>query len=443
MAKNVEVIEKKSKLRSFLLRVYRKICRILDRKPKVDILLLTNRDSDNVGDQVIEACDISLIAAIMKNLNIKKKGYKIRSRAASFIKNENDAVIRKTIKETDVILFGGAPLFNYDHQSFYANTAKTIKFAQEQNKPVVFSAIGIEGYSDKNKKCQILKEALNLPCVKQITTRDDVDSLKKYNSTVPTGLVSDPAVFSSTVFKRIASTHKSGTKRIGLFAARKGLCLDNRISFDAKSQMNLWEETVAVLEEKGYDYRFITTGHFSDESFMVHMSDSGKFKNEKFVFNMNTPEDLIKEIARCDAIIAFRLHANIIAYSYDIPAVGLIWNPKIPFFYERIEYPERAVNVVGCNGELLVAALEDAIENGVKKSPGYLMSVYGTLFKAFKEIFPADKKTEPYSYEALLKKIPEFAGTPRREKKAKLRRKFLRTYRSYNKLQNKLEEVAL
>ncbi len=35
------------------------------------ILLLTNRDSDNVGDQVIEACDISLISAVMKNLNIE------------------------------------------------------------------------------------------------------------------------------------------------------------------------------------------------------------------------------------------------------------------------------------------------------------------------------------------------------------------------------------
>ena len=37
-------------------------------KKKFTILLLTNRDSDNLGDQVIEACDISLIKTVLYNL---------------------------------------------------------------------------------------------------------------------------------------------------------------------------------------------------------------------------------------------------------------------------------------------------------------------------------------------------------------------------------------
>ena len=39
----------------------------------MEILLLTNRDSDNVGDQVIEASDIALVNAAMKNLGIAQK----------------------------------------------------------------------------------------------------------------------------------------------------------------------------------------------------------------------------------------------------------------------------------------------------------------------------------------------------------------------------------
>ena len=39
---------------------------------KFTILLLTNRDSDNVGDQVIEASDIGLLHVLMKNLGIDK-----------------------------------------------------------------------------------------------------------------------------------------------------------------------------------------------------------------------------------------------------------------------------------------------------------------------------------------------------------------------------------
>ena len=48
---------------------------VKESKP-VTILLLTNRDSDNIGDQVIEASDIGLISAVMKNLNITN--YKIK-----------------------------------------------------------------------------------------------------------------------------------------------------------------------------------------------------------------------------------------------------------------------------------------------------------------------------------------------------------------------------
>ncbi len=56
--------------------------------PKADdgiyrILLLTNRDSDNGGDQVIEACAKALIQTVMKNLAIDN--YKISSRAAGIV----------------------------------------------------------------------------------------------------------------------------------------------------------------------------------------------------------------------------------------------------------------------------------------------------------------------------------------------------------------------
>ena len=42
---------------------------------KFTILLLTNRDSDNVGDQVIEASDIALLHSVMQNLKIGKGSF--------------------------------------------------------------------------------------------------------------------------------------------------------------------------------------------------------------------------------------------------------------------------------------------------------------------------------------------------------------------------------
>ena len=59
----------------------KKIKRKITPKPQVKVLLLTNRDSDNVGDQVIEATDISLISTVMKNLGLHRWEYEIISKA--------------------------------------------------------------------------------------------------------------------------------------------------------------------------------------------------------------------------------------------------------------------------------------------------------------------------------------------------------------------------
>ena len=58
----------------------------MELKNKYVILLLTNRDSDNIGDQVIENSDIGLLHALMRNLGFSKSEYQISSRSASIIK---------------------------------------------------------------------------------------------------------------------------------------------------------------------------------------------------------------------------------------------------------------------------------------------------------------------------------------------------------------------
>ena len=129
---------------------------VQNQEPPIQILLLTNRDSDNIGDQVIEASDIGLISAVMKNLDITN--YKIESRAAAIVtqkylntKDENLLKLpRKVIKKADLVVFGGAPMFYFLYQNFYERTAVTLEIAQEFQKPVIFSAIGVEGYSDSN-----------------------------------------------------------------------------------------------------------------------------------------------------------------------------------------------------------------------------------------------------------------------------------------------------
>ncbi|MCR5212019.1 MAG: hypothetical protein K6C41_05655, partial [Lachnospiraceae bacterium] len=132
------------------------------------ILLITNRGSDNCGDQVLEACDISLIRTVMKDLHVSRLRYSIESRDAglvrkAYLQNHDPKLLedaKKTISSCDLVLFGGAPMFNHLYQVFYERTCMMIEMAQEYGKPVVFSAVGIEVYDGNNPKCQRIRESV-------------------------------------------------------------------------------------------------------------------------------------------------------------------------------------------------------------------------------------------------------------------------------------------
>lgn len=363
---------------------------------KYNILLLTNRDSDNMGDLVIEQCVIALISAVMKNLGVDH--FKIESRATGMIirdylrtrdKNLLDSA-ETSIKNADLIVFGGVPLFNWHHQNFYERTAVTIELAQKYGKPVIFSSIGIEGYDEENKRCQRLKEALKLECVRQITTRDDFESLKKF--------------------------------------------------VDKEDAISLWKGLITELEEKGYDYEIVTSGHFSDEAFIDLLIREYGEKKEKCVFNVNLPETLVERFSSYSAVVSCRLHPSIIAYSFGISAVGVIWNSKVSYFYDSIGYSDRVVSTDGISPQKVMTVLEEAMDQGVHKDMGYLMSVYNTLFHGIRKVVEVNGDPMVWDYETLIENLPVFKGTSEVEKMVKLERKFRRTYESYNKIVRKSEE---
>lgn len=128
-------------------------------KNKYVILLLTNRDSDNIGDQVIENSDIGLLHALMRNLGFSKSEYQISSRSASIITKKymktRDPLLlqnaKDAISQADLIVFGGAPVFNYLYQTFYERTALTLEIAQQFNKPVIFRQLELRHIMKKIK----------------------------------------------------------------------------------------------------------------------------------------------------------------------------------------------------------------------------------------------------------------------------------------------------
>lgn len=422
-------------------------------KKVFNILLLTNLDSDNCGDQVMEVCDIALLRTIMENLGVPEDEYKINSRAASivtrkYIETGDEALLknpRKVIGDNDVVVFGGAPMFNYLYQIFYLRTAKTVDLAKEAGVPVLFSAIGIEVFDPENPKCQFLTEHVNQDNVKLITTRDDYDSLKliKQRDDLVIGKVADPAVFSKTVFQNFLKPKEEGAKkRIGLFLLRGNGFVDNKIDFSRDQAAEYWKDLTEELEGRGYEVNLITNGHFGDEAFMDYFWRKYSYPIGKFIFNVNDPETLVENISSFDAVVSCRLHPSIISFALDIPSLGVRWNGKVDGFYDSMGYADRVIDPTTVSAAETADRLEQILAEGVEKDTEYLASVYRYLFEAFRNVLgiPEDS-VKCWDYDQICEHIPPFVGTTDAHKAAKLARKFRRSYMNYNKRGDLLNET--
>lgn len=419
---------------------------------KIRILLLTHKDSDNIGDQMIELCDLAILQTIMKNLGYTEESYEIISEKAAvvspeYVKTKDQKLLQKAkqrVMNSDLVMLGGAPQFNYLYQYFSERSVVFLKLAKKYNKPIIFSAIGIENYNPDHPKCQTLKRALAYDCVKMVTTRDNFDDLKRIitNKDVTIARVADPAVMSGQVLRNYRS---ATSKKIGLFIIRGNAFADNGIDFTIDDAAKMWLSIINEIQSRGYDYELVTSGHYSDEQFMDLLVRKYGVKLSKCVFNMYTPEYLIQKISSYAGVISCRLHPGIISYSLKVPAVGIIWNPKVDGFYKAINHEERTISVENCSPSLIMDKLEIAIHEGVSHDQEYICSIYNSLFNVIKKQFCPDKDVPIYSYDQLMQEIPIYPGTSPESAQEKLRRQVRRCYKNFNmteeKLRNLREEV--
>lgn len=441
------------------------------------ILLLTNNDSDNVGDQLIEASAISILQGVMQNLGLPAERLVVDSRAAGIIPLKylatKDPALLKTaraaIAGADIVVFGGAPLFNYRYQPFYARTIRTVELAQEYGVPVIFSSIGVEPFDAGDEKSMALKAALQLPVVQQITTRDDLASVQQYvaETGIPVAHVADPAVLADLVFEkhmtaptprpeivsrslrsrvpypiktairraqgRPAPRHRPNGKVVGLVVTRAGIFKDNGIAFSRKKQADFWMSVIAELQHRGYDYRLFTTGHFADEAFLNELVGTRHLPQDKVTATVNSPEELIDQLRACDGVIAYRLHASIAAFALDVPCIGLSWNFKVRYFYESVGYGDRALGHERWTAAEVVPALEKAMRDGVHKDGQFLWTVYSSLFTGLKSVFAPECDQRPWTYEELRTHLPTYPGTSPDQYRDKAERKLRRMYEAYRR----------
>ena len=270
----------------------------------------------------------------------------------------------KILRNFDAIVFAGGGIIKYRIEIFDYIIESILKIAKAKGIPVALNAVGIEGYDSTDERCMELKKHLNSPILKYISTRDDLQTLTKDyldgNTRTLCERVADPAVWSAECF----GTHRDESSNVvGIGVARGDIFKDYGRNFTAGEMINLYEKMVYSFLNKGFRVELFTNGLNLDNEFlekvMARLSNTGVKKRIPV-----SAKELVETIASYRAIVTTRMHAGIIAYSLDIPAIGLVWNDKIKFFWTCAGHPENCVDVESLTSNNVTEALENAIKKG-------------------------------------------------------------------------------
>lgn len=350
------------------------------------ILIVGLKDNENLGDVVISETTEFLIKKVFNDLSISNYELNVID-----MTNEKEYVY---IDNSDLIIFAGGGILKYKYQNFHNYIDTITLLADNKNIPVVFNAVGVEGYDEFNESCSKLYTALQRKCVKQITVRDDYELLINRaikNKNIIIKKVADPAVWTSDVYNK---ERNFDSNVIGLGVVREGIFKSNGIDIGLDDLLELWSGIIYELERQNENWCIFTTGWPSDTKFAIKLFEyMGREReiNDKLVKQPRTSNELIDTISNFKAIIAGRLHANIIAYSLDIPSIGLVWNDKCAFWGKNIGYPERFF----CHNEFdplnmvneCKRAINDRYNKNVLNRVSYQQTTYDSLKEFFQEHF--------------------------------------------------------
>lgn len=250
----------------------------------------------------------------------------------------------------DAVVFAGGQMFMDGYGAFLAYC--TQRFA-ERNIPVFFNGCGT-GPAYSRAVTRQLGEALRLPNVRLISCRDNAAlAEQRYKPFLPVLHTADPALEASEIYGMQASKNAD---TVGL-----GVLYPNNIS--PKSALKFWRGVIDELDRRGQKWQLFSNGDPADIAFARQILEDRKCREGQIHVCDRAPEALLNTIAGYKALISFRLHSHIIAASLDIPTVAVVWDEKLPFFFEKIGCPGRCVTVNSDAAQVL-SALEQAQTGG-------------------------------------------------------------------------------
>lgn len=271
-----------------------------------------------------------------------------------------------TLKKADKIIFP-VGMLKFASQNFSFAFEMINKIASKNNIPVLMSAMSIAKPDEDDLRYHQLVKAINLPCVKSITSRDGMEGVirlrKSYilRKDTYSDYVGDPALWSAKAYG-FEKTKTKQNKIIGINLIRPEIFSSYKEeSFSAAQMTQLYKEIVEELEKRGYDWCFYDNGMDVDHSYGLSLIEKFNLPKDRLLSQPKNAEEYLRMISQFRAIFGARLHACITAVSMGIPVSGMLWDNKLKFFSETMGILQFFTSAYELNGKLVVDKIEAAM----------------------------------------------------------------------------------
>ena len=270
---------------------------------------------------------------------------------------------RRKLLDVDMIVFAGGGLVKFHRQNFHFFLDDITALAEERGVPVLFNAVGIEGYDARDGECRLLKRALNRSCVKVVTTRDDLGMLSSCyieNPYVIVKAVCDPAFWCAETY---GVRRANGARTIGLNVIRPEIFAEYARPVSREALFRLYEEIVTRLLDAGWRVELFSNGVLKDSAFLREFLAAHPVLAADTRLSTaypSSPKEFVETIAGYARVMAVRLHAAIVGTVLGVPNVSLVWNRKQPLFGKQVGMPGNFIGMEGVDAANVVRLLLDA-----------------------------------------------------------------------------------
>lgn len=281
-------------------------------------------------------------------------------------KRRYSALWHPSLDNVSALLVGGGQLLMDNALDFPIKVHAIVRAASRRNLPVHFVACGVNpNWSPRAKR--LFHEALEYATT--ISVRDTMSAvaLKRLIPQLDPHVVLDPAIWAADLYGRDPDTPHDSLVGVGVMSLA---AINRRLrpKLTTKQFASIWEGIIRALINQGHAVEIFTNGAGDDFAEAQQLSESIKDRYGilcPVAPRPTRPKDLAWTISRYSAVIAARLHANIIATSYRIPTVGLLWDKKVGSFYKAINRPNHSLDLIDSTPEDVMAALQDATANSL------------------------------------------------------------------------------